>query len=144
MLHCSLWEIPAALPGKFQLPYQGNSSCHTREIPVALPGKFQLPFRGTAAARTVLPIPISMCAVFSRVQIMVWLPLFGIFNVRTDVEACDCTRGLYGHREESLHWKVTGRKIPCRIGDWNQRQYCAWLFSWTLYQLSYSRPLCSP
>ena len=22
---------------------------------------------------------------------------FGIFNVYTDVDACDCTRGLYGH-----------------------------------------------
>ena len=30
---------------------------------------------------------------------MVWLPMFGIFNVRTDADACDCTRGLYGHRE---------------------------------------------
>ena len=24
---------------------------------------------------------------------------FGIFNVRTDVNDCDCTRGLYGHRK---------------------------------------------
>ena len=24
---------------------------------------------------------------------------FEIFNVRTDVDACDCTRGLYGHRK---------------------------------------------
>ena len=23
----------------------------------------------------------------------------GIFNARTDVDACDCTRGLYGHRK---------------------------------------------
>ena len=23
----------------------------------------------------------------------------GTFNVRADVDACDCTRGLYGHRE---------------------------------------------
>ena len=30
---------------------------------------------------------------------MVWLPLFGIFNVRTHVDACDCTQGLYGHRK---------------------------------------------
>ena len=28
------------------------------------------------------------------------------FNVCTDVDACDCTRGLYGHRK-SLHWKLT-------------------------------------
>ena len=36
---------------------------------------------------------LSVCAVFSFVQTMVWLPVFGIFNVRTDVDVCDCTRG---------------------------------------------------
>ena len=31
---------------------------------------------------------------------MVWLPVLGIFNVRTDVvDARDCTLGLYGHRK---------------------------------------------
>ena len=30
----------------------------------------------------------------------------------------------------------SGRKIPCRTGDSNPRQYCAWLLSRTLYQLS--------
>ena len=33
------------------------------------------------------------------------------------------------------------RKIPCRTGDSNPRQYCAWLFSRTLYPLSYPRPI---
>ena len=33
----------------------------------------------------------------------------------------------------------SGRKIPCRTGDSNPRQYCAWLFSRTLYQMSYLR-----
>ena len=42
---------------------------------------------------------------------MVWLPVFGIFNVCTDADACDCTRGLYGHRN-SLHWKFTLEKNP--------------------------------
>ena len=32
---------------------------------------------------------LSVYAVFSYVQTMVWLPAFGIFNVRTDVDACD-------------------------------------------------------
>ena len=31
---------------------------------------------------------------------MVWLPVFGIFNMRTDVDTCKCTQGLY--REKSL------------------------------------------
>ena len=30
-----------------------------------------------------------------------------------------------------------GRKIPCRTGDSNLRQYCAWVLSRTLYHLSY-------
>ena len=32
---------------------------------------------------------------------MVWLPVIGIFNVRSDVDAYDCTHGggLYGHRK---------------------------------------------
>ena len=27
------------------------------------------------------------------------MPVFGIFNVGTDVDARDCTQGLYGHRQ---------------------------------------------
>ena len=69
---------------------------------------------------------------------MVWLAVFEIFNVHTDVDACDCTRGLYGHRTRvsagSWLWE---RKIPCRTGDSNPRLYCARLFSRTLYQLNY-------
>ena len=34
----------------------------------------------------------------------------------------------------------SGRKISCRTGDSNPQQYCAWLFSRTLYQLSYPPP----
>ena len=41
---------------------------------------------------------LTVRAVFSCVQTKVWLPVLGIFNVRTDVNACDCTQGLYGHR----------------------------------------------
>ena len=45
---------------------------------------------------------LSVYAVFPCVQIMVWLPVFGIFNVRTVVDANDCTRELYGHRKRVL------------------------------------------
>ena len=34
-----------------------------------------------------------------------------------------------------------GRKIPCSTGYSNPRQYCVWLFSRTLYPLSYPWPL---
>ena len=59
----------------------------------------------------------------------------GIFNGRTDVDEWDCTQGLYGHRKTD-----SGRKILCRTGDSNPRQYCAWPFSQPLYQLSCPRP----
>ena len=57
-----------------------------------------------------------MCVVFLRVQTVVWLPVFGIFNVHTDVDVCDCTQALYGHRK-SLHWKLTlGKKYLAAPG----------------------------
>ena len=37
---------------------------------------------------------LSDSAVFSCVQTMVWLPMFGIFNVRIYINACEYTRGL--------------------------------------------------
>ena len=49
------------------------------------------------------------CVQYFCVQTMVWLPMFGIFNTRTDVPACNCTQGLYGHRKrvctESWLWQ---------------------------------------
>ena len=42
---------------------------------------------------------LSVCAVLPCVQTMVWLPVFGISNMHTAVDACHCTRGLYGHRK---------------------------------------------
>ena len=63
--------------------------------------------------------------------------MFWIFNVLTDADACDCTQGLdYKHRKKVC----TGRKITCRTCDSNLHQYCTWLFSQTLYQLSYTSP----
>ena len=49
---------------------------------------------------------LPVCEVFTCVQTMVRLPVFGIFSVGTDVDACDCTRGLYGHHRR-VHWKLT-------------------------------------
>ena len=63
-------------------------------------GKFRSPYLGKAQQPQEQRYPfLSVCAVFSCVQTMVWLPVLGIFNVRTDVDACDCTTGLYRHRE---------------------------------------------
>ena len=60
----------------------------------------------------------------------------------TDVDARECTRGLYGHRKwvctENLLWK----KNPLLHRGLELCQYSSWLFSRTLYQLSYPRPQC--
>ena len=52
------------------------------------------------------------CVVFSCVRTMVWLPVFGIFNVHTDVDACDCTRELYGHRKRVCTGSYLWEKNP--------------------------------
>ena len=62
-------------------------------------------------------------------------PVFGIFNLRAGADAVDCARGLRTPWE-SLYWKLTlGEKSL----ESNPREYRAWLFSRTLYQLSYPR-----
>ena len=110
-------------------------------------GKFESPDPGKAQQLTEQRYPfLSVHAVFLCVQTMVWLPVLGIFNMHTDVDACRCmcTWELYEHHKL---WKSalkgdSGRKIPCHNRDSNRHQYCAYrLFSWMLNQLSYPRPL---
>ena len=43
---------------------------------------------------------------------MVWLPVFGIFNVCTDVDACNCTQGLCGHSKRVCIWNWLWEKNP--------------------------------
>ena len=53
---------------------------------------------------------------------------------------------MYRHRNfvrQSTLKVDSGREIPCCTGDSNPRQYCTWLFSQTLYQLSYFHPYFS-
>ena len=53
------------------------------------------------------------CAVFLCAQtIMVWLPVFGIFLVHTDVDACICTLGLHGHRKTVCNGSWLWEKNP--------------------------------
>ena len=78
---------------------------------------------------------------------MAQLPVFGIFNMCTDVDACNWTLRLYPF---SLRLQVTVRlrvcistwlrKIPFCTRDLNPHRYCTWLLSQTLYQLSYLLP----
>ena len=52
---------------------------------------------GTVAANAVLPIPINVCSIFVSPNNGSAMPLLGICNVHTYVDACDCTQELYGH-----------------------------------------------
>ena len=55
---------------------------------------------------------LTVRAVFLCIQTKVWLPLRGMFNVRTDVKACNWTWGLCGHCKwvctESWLWEKNG------------------------------------
>jgi len=66
-------------------------------------GKFRSPHlsKATAAAKAALYPFLPVCAVFLHVQTMVWLPVFGAFNVHTNVDAYDCTEGCINTMRES-------------------------------------------
>ena len=82
---------------------------------------------------------LSVRAVFSCVQTMVWLPVFGIFNVRVDVDSCNCTAQRL---LESLHWKLTlGEKSLAALGSRTRVSTAPGFSVGTLYQLNYPRPL---
>ena len=53
---------------------------------------------------------LTVGAVFLCVQTKEWLPMLGIFNVRINVKARDCIRGLYMHRKRVCTRKLTLRK----------------------------------
>ena len=57
-------------------------------------GKFGSPYLGKK--EHCFPF-VPACAIYVGVQTMVWLPVFGIFNMRLTVVACDCTCWLYEH-----------------------------------------------
>ena len=58
----------------------------------------------------------------------------GIFNVRTDVNACDCAQSCTDTVRESALKVDSGRKFPCRTRESNLPQRRA---GPVLYQLSY-------
>ena len=88
VLHCPLQEIWVSYPGRAQ---ELQEQCY--------------PF-------------LLVSAVFPCVQTMVWLPVFGIFNVHADVDACDCTQGLYGHRKRVCTGNWLGKKSLAAPGMW--------------------------
>ena len=50
---------------------------------------------------------LSVFAAFSCVQTMTWLPVFGIFNVRTRFRCMRLHTGAGWTSYKSLHWKLT-------------------------------------
>ena len=59
---------------------------------------------------------------------------YRIFNVRPDVNACDCTLECTDTERESALEVDSGRKIPCHT---RQSSLSHWRAGLTLYQLSY-------
>ena len=47
---------------------------------------------------------------------------YRIFNVRTDLNACDCARGCTDTVRESALKVDSGRKILCHVGELNLHQ----------------------
>ena len=43
----------------------------------------------------------------------IWLPMFGIFNVCADVDACNYRQGLYKHHQKKL---TRGKKLLAALG----------------------------
>ena len=88
---------------------------------------------------------LPLCVVSSCVQTTVRLPVFGDFLTWAQMvrRAITHREQLYGHRKrvytESWLWERERKKIPCHTGDSNPRQYCGWLLSRTLYQVSHHR-----
>ena len=59
---------------------------------------------------------------------------YRIFNMHTDVNACNCTQGCMRTTSESALKADSGRKIPCRTRESNLHWRCEGPL---LYQLSY-------
>ena len=103
--------------------------CPLPELWVALPGS---PYMGKAQPLQEQGCPfLWVCAVYSFVQTVVWL---------CSMMHATAHGGRMDTVTESLVKADSGRKIPCCTGDLNMRQYCTWLFSQALYQLSYPHP----
>ena len=84
-----------------------------REIRVAFPGESQL--RQSRAIHHMVHAWVFQCFHNPTNCVMD----YRMFNARTDVTACDCTRGCTGTVRESAVKVDSGRKIPCRNGESN-------------------------
>ena len=91
VLYCPLLIFGSPYPGKAQYSsLKGSAMCPLLSVCAVFP---------CVQTMLWLPVLLSVCAVFPCVYTMLWLPVFGTSNGHTHVDACDCTRGLYGHRQ---------------------------------------------
>ena len=77
---------------QFPLQFKGDTKNKKKKKQVTI-GSWVKPQQLQEQRYPFLPV----CAVFSCVLTIVWLPVFGISNVGTGADACDCARGLFGH-----------------------------------------------
>ena len=86
---------------------------------------------------------LSVCAVFLCVQTTVWLPVFGTFNVCTEISACECTRGLYRCCKRVCTKRWLREKSLAAPGTQTCISVVPWFFSPTMYHLNYYHPMIS-
>ena len=85
---------------------------------------------------------LSVCAVFSCIQTMMYGCQCLGFLMCTQILMHVITHRGFADTVSEFALKVdSGRKITCRSRDSNLRQFCAWLLSCNINQLSYSPPL---
>ena len=73
-------------------------------------------------------LPISIGVHYFHVS-LVWLPVFGIFNMRTDVNTCDCTWGPCGRCKRVCPKSWLGEKFLRESAlkvDWEKKILAAW------------------
>ena len=143
--------------GKFRSPYLGKAQQpQEQRYPfLSVCVVFCSPYLGKAQQPQEQRYPfLSVCVVFCvQTMVYIWLPVFGNFNMNTDVDACNCTWGLYGHYKIVCNRSQICEKYPLPhqrknpLLHWRLKpasyQYCTCLFSQTLYQMSYSHPIQS-
>ena len=93
---------------------------------VLILGKFGWPHPGKAQQLQKQCYPfLSACGVFSCVQTMLWLPVFGFLTCAQMLMHATAHGGCRDTVGESALEDGSERKIPCRLTDSNLRQYCA-------------------
>ena len=100
-----------------------------KEVGLPYPGKAQQP------QEQHYPF-LSVCAVFLCVQTTVWLPVFGTFNVCAEINACECTRGLYRCCKRGCTKSWLREKSLAAPGTQTCVSVVPWFFSQTMYQLN--------